>query len=249
MEWRLLGTLAKGVEEKYRRKRGVYMEIFPGKCRRIIYLGTTADGFGKRPGDYWTGPNVGYLKRKHYAFKATKGEDVYEMGMRLHDGESRFDYSRRVHCLVQESKLWIPGLRPWKLEEDNLWEDGRWEEFFREHFSDVELWGCETPVPFDEEIESRLQVALGMLFRLGYHDQRQPQNWLGRIQCFRDDKRKSIFGRKEKFGAGKFETKLTFPEDNLHEMDLDEKSMSAFRDESNSQLIRDYFEEKERRSF
>ena len=241
MLWQNIGTLNKVMESKYQNITGVYLEIFPGDPRRIIYVGTTdKKHFSDRPGNYWNGSKDGYLKKKHYAFNATTNEDIYEQGMRVGKGQTRQSYSERVKGMWLSGKLWIPGWES-KSGGEKLWEKKKWAEHIMDHFKDVELWGCEIPEPIKAmETESRHQVALGKLYRLGYYTTSKRQNWLGKIECF-DDKAKYP-GLKKRFQNLEFSTIFNFSEDNFERIGLYEDTRAAFREETNKDLIKQYFE-------
>ena len=131
MVWQRIGTLSEVMDEKFRKMTGVYLEIFPGRPRRIIYVGTTKTGFGKRPGKYWNSASDGYLKQKHYAFKATQCDDIYALGMQVMENETRKSYAIRMTEMSYQGKLWIPGSES-KSGFEKLWED--WKLHLSIHF-------------------------------------------------------------------------------------------------------------------
>ena len=228
MKWQQIGTLRDGVTTEFTKSPGVYMEIFPGKPKRIIYIGTTKEGFNSRPGGYWDH----YLSMKHFAFKATTDDDIYSKGMCVNSSDNRAQYHQHLETMIREGNLWVPD---WPGCDKDKWKEQEWKEFIEKNYSGVELWGYQiSDQKTQEEVESRLQIALGFMFRIGYLNNGTRQNWLGQQNC-----RRSF---NEAFNARNliFNVKL-----NSANLSIDENALKAFDDQENKDLICAYFAQKD----
>jgi len=228
MIWKKLGLLSQGVDREYRNCMGVYLEIFPGIPRRVIYVGTTTEqGFGTRPGDYWAGKD-GYLKMKHYAFKATEHDDIYEQGMRVREGESREEYARRASKMWSDGIIWIPG-NTTESELKTLWREGNWENHILQYYKNVELWGCIiSDLNHAKEVESRIQIALGAKERLGYYSTRVRENWLGQQ------------GWRKILRGGNYTSLFSSSRSDIQDLDLDDVD-DVFLENPNRERVDWYF--------
>ncbi len=230
MEWTKLGTLQAGVAPTYASKCGVYLEVFPGAPRRIIYIGTTNAGFAVRPGEYWEG-RISYLRKKHFVFKATALDDIYDKGMRVETGTTRPEYHKHVEYMSGQNQVWIPEEKVLPVDVEKKWKEGEWEQFIRTNFALLELWGCEIKdVAVAEEVESRLQIALGWKFRIGYYQERaNRQNWLGAQK------------KRSQLSGANYKSVLDFSKDNLARLLLDDDALDALDESANRRLLLEYF--------
>jgi hypothetical protein len=203
-----------------------------------------------------------YCNGLYFVCKATRDSDIYE-NMRVPEGMTRNKYNELIKSLALADcpLVWIPDKRVpshnyyRKDVSQTLYADLGWLTYVREDLCDLEAFrlieenkAIEENKTYEEkkanveEIESRLQIALGMHFRLGYYDHRERQTWLGDIECL-DDARVSEFKR------GEFKTVLQFSESNLDRLEIDEGQnkdvRKVFRDDTNKALISQYFAQKD----
>ena len=171
LKWEACGILADPVPNK---NKGVYVFVFLGKVRRIIYVGTTFDpkGFSKR----WNDHKRLFLNGERTVFKVKNNEDIYDL---MSDKGDRKEY---IENALLEKPIWVPGNPKYDF-------NTNWEKYVcNEYLQRIELWACKTPdEQLSEIIESQIQICFGHKFQLGYCEQVR-QNWLGCTETRKSDK-------------------------------------------------------------
>jgi hypothetical protein len=220
MTWTDFGGIAQC--DKFPKDRGVYLAVFKGTPHRIIEVGTAlnADGFQRRfkkkKGD-WEGGGS-------FIFKASLADDIYKF-MTLASYQTRTSYQSLVDTLCALGHLWVPATprcTDWKLDH---WKDT---------LDLIEIYGCVTETEEDALVlESRLQIALGQLYRLGYCSRKLSgdlrQNWLGRQE------------RRGKLRGGEFVAPMTFEKSDLRSLRLADEIGRVFIESRNRGLVQQYF--------
>ena len=200
LTWIQSGTLYK-LETCF--NQGVYIFVYHGIKKRIIYAGTAAslDGFTGRWCEHLKLFNIG----GRAVWRPDKNEDVYNL-MSFKDGKKP-DYCLLCH----KGKIWVNSNK--KNDEgfyDSCYDIGKsfkenWRDYvINEYLDRISVWRCNIKDPYVAKIlESKIQMSLGKYFNLTFYNTR-PQNWLGKMEI-RDIQQLS---------------KYTFSFNNLPEVDL-----------------------------
>jgi hypothetical protein len=170
------------------KKKGVYIHVFPGNPPRIIYVGTATGqrGFHGR----FLNEVSEYFSGLGFVFRVSTDEDIYDSGMRLGKGEtleSYIDKTIRPGGSIRGSmNIWVPDESTpshnfFVREDTDLWHNEGWNDFVSKEHLGVEMFGLELPESEAKMVETRLQIAIGKRFDIGFY-KLCDQNWLGQQQ-------------------------------------------------------------------
>lgn len=205
--WRYGNTLDKFSVDS---SKGVYLLIFNGNPKRVIYVGTT-NSFSRRMFQH----KAAYLNGRRTIWKISNSEDIYEL-MSCQGKSSKLVRYKYYYSLAKKGKLWahttlekdtvINDLNPLDDFENN-WKDYTYNFFIK----NIEVWTCEMNDDLERIIalESKIQKTLKSHFKIWSHIHKDGMSFLGKIE-FLDD-------------LSKFEYKfLNFP-------DLDDNTIKLFK--------------------
>jgi|GEM_PF-743581 len=182
LNWEKCGTLDRFDSNN---DKGVYLFVYCGKARRIIYVGEThKQGFSGR----WKMHKRNLLRGRFTIFRAKNDEDIYDL---MSDRGNRLEYLKRA---VDEQRLWIPGNPDGRSNgyfknlinpKDDF--KTNWQDYVRKaYLPSIELWVCRvTDKEFAKVIESQIQICLGYRFNIGFYT--RGQNWLGNQKPYEFD--------------------------------------------------------------
>lgn len=168
------------------KKIGVYIHVFPGNPSRIIYVGTAIgqNGFHGRLRNEVSE----YFNKLGLVFRARVTEDIYKKGMTISPSETIERYIeatlKPMGGMRGSMTIWVPETKAlsqnyFLREDENLWQDQGWKTFVEKEHLDIEIFGLELPASETQMVETRLQIAIGEQFDIGFY-RVSDQNWLGR---------------------------------------------------------------------
>ncbi|TRX49312.1 hypothetical protein FNH22_27180 [Fulvivirga sp. M361] len=162
---------------------GVYLLVFKGSPKRIIYVGTTKS-FQRRMAQH----KSGYLIGNRTIWRLTSSEDIYElMSCQGNRGKSsRFSY---YASLAKNGKLWAHTT----IEKESIMNDLNsnddfnlfWKNYVSNFFiKNIEIWTCEM---FDDHerilaLESKIQRMIRTHFAIESHINAHGMSFLGKIE-------------------------------------------------------------------
>jgi predicted GIY-YIG superfamily endonuclease len=162
---------------------GVYLLVFKGSPKRIIYVGTT-NSFPRRMAQH----KSGYLIGNRTIWKTTNSEDIYELMSYQGDSgkSSRFKY---YASLAKNGKLWAHTT----LEKETITNDLNptddfnlfWKDYVSEFYiNNIEVWTCDM---FDDQdrvlaLESKIQRSISTNFAIKSHINGHGMSFLGKIE-------------------------------------------------------------------
>ncbi len=163
---------------------GVYVLIHHGFKERIIYVGTTTN-FERR----WTEHIESMRRGNRTVWRLDNNEDIYD----LISSQGSRDYYKYYRELALNHKLWAStsvlktSFSNELNEKDNFQEN--WFDYTVQSFQpNIHLWAC----PMNERLEyatileSQIQRALKVNFKIGSHINKNNMSWLGKIEHLED---------------------------------------------------------------
>lgn len=178
--WELMGSLD---SPTFKSGGGVYLLIFKGKPKRVIYVGTT-QSFNKRIDQH----RIGMLEGKRTVWRAGSDKDIYEL-MSFKDEGNPYKY---YHSLAKKNLLWATTTIKKEVASNDLLKkdsfEENWREFVHDHYiKNIEVWICRTDdsQSTNKRIESQIQTALKNNYSIGSHIHKINSSemcWLGKIE-------------------------------------------------------------------
>ncbi len=174
-EWIYRGILEKPDVCK---EKGVYLFIFNGTPKRIIYTGTaySDDGFYGR----WSEHNKLFKSGGRATFRSSEKSDIYEL-MKFKNNPEKYykDLADRKLLWVNSDKKeggYFINHYTKEITFKDLWKSY----VARIYLTNIELWSCNIEnKEYGEILETKLQVVLGKYYHIGFYDG-YAQNWLGK---------------------------------------------------------------------
>lgn len=181
LQWRFHGTL-RNLDTND--EAGVYIFVYKGTSKRIIYVGTT-NCFARRLHQHSEGMRNG----ERPVWKVEPHEDIYELMSFKGESSEKGKYEYYFK-LAKRGLLWATTSLDTSVndlvKEDSFEED--WKSFVEESYMDlIEIWTCK----IDDEVrrvvlESQIQRAFKSNYFIGSHIHKQGMCWLGKIECLED---------------------------------------------------------------
>ncbi|WP_224995502.1 GIY-YIG nuclease family protein [Cesiribacter sp. SM1] len=179
--WELMGSLSSPISKA---GGGVYLLVFKGTPKRVIYVGTT-NNFNNRIDKH----RRCMLEGKRTIWKADVRKDIYELMSHM-DEKNPYKY---YASLAKRNLLWattdINKTTPTNdlLKKDSYEEN--WKDFVHnQYIHAIEVWALETGYSDEtnKRIESQIQTALKNRYSIGSHIHNKGMCWLGKIE-YADD--------------------------------------------------------------
>ena len=179
LNWKYNGTLENTISNS---NGGVYLLVFKGAPKRIIYVGTTKC-FYRRLNQH----KEGYLKGNRTIWRVSNSEDIYElMSCQGQRGKSvRFQY---YASLAKKGKLWASTTREKSIitndlnKNDNF--DKNWKSYALFFVNNIEIWTCSMNEHEDRvlALESKIQRTFQKNYLIESHINGFGMCFLGKIE-------------------------------------------------------------------
>jgi hypothetical protein len=176
LTWENSGTLG---SLKTSFESGVYVFVFSGQVKRLIYTGT-AKSFSNR----WCSHLNEYQIGGRTIWRPDPDEDIYDLMSAPYE---------KYKDLTRDYKAWLPSGKKNAGYYTPLFAGPDFKDFvarypLEEYLTNMSVWVCKIEKEQLQKIlESKIQKAFGLKFDLKYYTKRVPQNWLGKIEI-QDDK-------------------------------------------------------------
>lgn len=177
--WEYNGTLK---EIDSTNNMGVYLLIYNGTPKRIIYLGTT-NSFNRRLYEH----QEGMLTGKRAVWRTSTDKDIYElMSFEGFSENGKYKYYAK---LSKNNLLWAAT----NLEKDFIENDLNnrdnyelnWKDYVcNKYIDNIEIWTCKIQESQERiiQLESQIQRAFKNNYKIGSHIHKNGMCWLGKIE-------------------------------------------------------------------
>jgi len=179
-KWKYNGTLEENLSDF---QSGVYLLIFRGNPKRIIYVGTS-NCFRRRMIQHKTG----YMVGNRTIWRVSSRDDIYEL-MSYYGEKGKANKFMYYARLANQGLLWAHTT----LEKEEVTNDlnkkdnfkGKWQEYVTDFFiKNIEIWTCSMN---DDEnrilaLESKIQRTLQKNYCIGSHINANGMSFLGKIE-------------------------------------------------------------------
>jgi predicted GIY-YIG superfamily endonuclease len=177
VKWAYLGCLDSLDQSK--QISGVYVYIFRGTPRRLIYVGTSIDIVARM------NQHIKHMKEGlHTFFRAQRYSDIYSL-MSIPSELDREEYIKTLPGRVRD--IWIPANPPPKgahlLNSQTTFQTWNQQFLQVDFMPNVEVWCCSIADKYQKMLESQLQLKFRDAYRIGYYNLRENFSWLGKIEC------------------------------------------------------------------
>lgn len=161
---------------------GVYLLIYKGNPKRIIYVGTT-NCFNRRMNQH----KEGMLLGNRAIWRVDGNKDIYElMSYQGYSENGKYEYYVK---LARNNLLWAAT----NLGKDNIVNDlyikddftVNWEKYVtNEYIKNIEIWACDMRGSENRivQLESQIQRAFKSNYKIGSHIHKRGMCWLGKIE-------------------------------------------------------------------
>ncbi|AHM59208.1 hypothetical protein D770_04705 [Flammeovirgaceae bacterium 311] len=163
---------------------GVYLLVFSGPPKRVIYVGTT-NSFNRRINQH----RVGILEGRRTIWRVDKGEDIYDLMSHRGKGNPYKYYLK----LAKKRKLWATTTVDKEIVANDLVKKDNFEENWKDYVHGFYIHKIEILVlktDFSQEtnkrIESQIQTTLKDKHAIGSHIHSTGMCWLGKIEYTED---------------------------------------------------------------
>lgn len=182
--WNYGGTLD---EIKTDFNSGVYLLIFRGSPKRVIYVGTT-NCFKRRMEQH----KVGYIVGNRTIWRISNNDDIYEL-MSYQGAVGKGGKYKYYASLARNGHLWAHT----SLEKDVIKNDLNkkddfainWKNYTSDFFiKNIEIWTCSMSDSADRvlALESKIQRTLQKNYKIGSHIHAKGMSFLGKIEFIGD---------------------------------------------------------------
>lgn len=172
---------------------GVYLLVFRGTPKRVIYVGTT-NSFHRRIYQH----QQGMLTGRRTVWRSDSSNDIYELMSFNGERKPFYEY---YHSLAKKNLLWATTAINREVPANDLLKkdsfESNWQEFVQNSYiKNIEVWICCTPN--NEEIKLRIESQIQNIIKINYsigshiHSGKNDMCWLGKIH-FGDEVFKSPY--------------------------------------------------------
>lgn len=159
---------------------GVYLLVYCGTPKRVIYVGTT-NSFNRRIGQH----QKGMIRGNRSVWRTNKESDIYDlMSFKGEKGMHEYYYS-----LAKKGLLWASTT----IERQNIKNDlnksddfiPNWKEYvINSYIKNIEVWVCKMEADIEKivALESHIQRMLKKNYSIGSHIHNEGMCWLGKIE-------------------------------------------------------------------
>lgn len=161
---------------------GVYLLIYSGNPKRIIYVGTT-NCFNRRLNEHKDGMLIG----QRPIWRVCNTNDIYELiSFQGKSENGKYEYYAK---LAKNNLLWATTTlkKDDKVNELNKKDDFElnWKEYtINEYIKNIEIWTCDMRSAEKRiiQLESQIQRAFKQNYKIGSHIHNRGMCWLGKIE-------------------------------------------------------------------